>query len=81
MQLIVMSQLFLKTHIRPFMMTIVCIVSQRLRKFSDKIFTRFTVLRTSQLYKNNIKYYDYNLDVCGKRKSKFVDGVSFFVDL
>ena len=35
-------------------------------KFSDKIFTDFTVLQTSQLYKNNIKYHNYNLHVCGK---------------
>ena len=53
-------------HIRPFMLTIVYIASQRLMKFSDKIFTRFTVLWTSQLYKNNINYHNYNLYVCGK---------------
>ena len=34
--------------------------------FRSKILTRFTVLRTSQLYKNNIKYHNYNLYVCGK---------------
>ena len=45
---------------------VVSIASQHLMKFSDKIFTRFTVLRTSQLYKNNIKYHNYNLYVCGK---------------
>ena len=71
-------QLFLKTHIRSFMLTIVSTASQHLMKFLDKIFTRFTVLRTSQLYKNNIKCHDYNLYVCGK---PYLGCIYFFVDL
>ena len=53
-------------------------------KFSDKIFTHFTVLRTSQLYKNNINTI---IIICMFVAAVlgciyfFVDEVSFFVDL
>ena len=56
----------LKNTYSTFHFDIVSIASQRLMKFSDKIFKRFPVLRTSQLYKNNIKYHNFNLYVCGK---------------
>ena len=64
-QLIVMFQLFLKTYIRPFMLTIVSIASQRLMKFSDKMVTRFTVFTTHSYTKVTLNIIII-IYVCGK---------------